>query len=195
MARPVEFDRESVLDAALSTFWTFGHAACSLQMLVDATGLNRQSIYNAFGDKDGLFRASLDHYAAKLSAQCATIEAAQADPSDLRAFILGNLSIQQTLGPGACFIVVTAFSPQAADPRIKPALEAGAQRVRQALEVFLQAAAARGALDPRFTPQSGAAHLYALMNGLSALAQTGSPAAQVETTLDLSLQILFPKIG
>ena len=195
MARPVEFDRETVLDAALLAFWKSGYAACSLQMLVDATGLSRQSIYNTFGDKDGLFLAALDHYRAKVSIQCETIEASDADQNTLRDFIFNSISVQQNLGPGACFIVITAFSPQACDAKIKPALDAGAQRVRSALKTFIRNAALRGEFNPQLSPESGAAHLYAVMNGLSALAQTGGSKEHMETALDLSLQTLFPKTG
>jgi AcrR family transcriptional regulator len=195
MGRPVEYDRDTVLDAALFAFWKSGHAACSLQMLVDATGLSRQSIYNAFGDKDGLFREVLDHYTAKVAVQCEPLEALTADQNSLREFITNSIFTQRNLGPGACFIVVTAFSPQALDPKIKPALDAGAEMVRAALATCMRNTALRGDPNPPFSPEDGAAHLYAVMNGLSALAQTGGSNDQVETALNLSFQTLFPKIG
>src|ERR1041384_4735339 len=62
--RPQAFDLPTVLEGAMVLFWTQGYEATSMQELVEATGINRGSIYNTFGDKEGLFIAVLDHYAA-----------------------------------------------------------------------------------------------------------------------------------
>lgn len=63
MGRPAAFDRDTVLDAAMHVFWRKGFEATSVQDLVDATGLNRGSLYNEFDDKAGLFQAVIQHYA------------------------------------------------------------------------------------------------------------------------------------
>jgi TetR/AcrR family transcriptional regulator, transcriptional repressor for nem operon len=65
MAREKEFDVDHVLDRAADAFWRLGYDATSIQDLEDATGLGRGSLYNAFGDKEGLFLAALDRYSAK----------------------------------------------------------------------------------------------------------------------------------
>lgn len=62
MGRPQEFDRDEVLDQAMMVFWRQGFEGTSVQDLVDATGLNRGSLYNTFGDKGGLFMAVMEHY-------------------------------------------------------------------------------------------------------------------------------------
>jgi len=64
MARPQEFDTDTVLDNAMKVFWKKGFDDASIQDLVDATGLNRGSLYNSFGDKASLFSAVMDHYRA-----------------------------------------------------------------------------------------------------------------------------------
>ena len=68
MARLKEFDVDRVLDRAAETFWRLGYDATSIQDLEEATGLGRGSLYNAFGDKEGLFLAALDRYGAKYGA-------------------------------------------------------------------------------------------------------------------------------
>ena len=67
MAGVKQFDRNEVLDRAMVLFWTRGYEATSIQDLVEATGINRGSIYGTFGDKKGLFLAVLDHYAEKVA--------------------------------------------------------------------------------------------------------------------------------
>ena len=62
MARPREFNEEQVLDAAMRIFWSKGYPGTSLQDIVEATGLERPSIYNAYGSKRGLFNRAFDLY-------------------------------------------------------------------------------------------------------------------------------------
>ncbi|KQW74927.1 hypothetical protein ASC89_25335 [Devosia sp. Root413D1] len=62
MARTRSFDRDAVLAAAGNAFRQHGYRDASIAELERATGLVSGSIYNAFGDKAGLFRAALEHY-------------------------------------------------------------------------------------------------------------------------------------
>src|SRR5512146_3133160 len=62
MAGVKQFDRNEVLDRATALFWTRGYEATSIQDLVEATGINRGSIYGTFGDKQGMFLAAVDRY-------------------------------------------------------------------------------------------------------------------------------------
>jgi len=62
MSRTEDFIREEVLDKAQQVFWLKGFNGTSMQDLVDATGLNRSSIYNSFGSKMELYRQTLKKY-------------------------------------------------------------------------------------------------------------------------------------
>ena len=57
--RPRSFDEGEVLEKARGVFWDLGYAATSLDDIVRATGLNRPSLYAAFGDKHALYMAAL----------------------------------------------------------------------------------------------------------------------------------------
>ena len=61
--RPREFDVENALDRALEVFWRKGYEGASLEDLTEAMGINRPSLYAAFGSKEELFRLALDRYA------------------------------------------------------------------------------------------------------------------------------------
>jgi len=67
MGRPLEFDRYEVLDRALNVFWRKGYTAASMQDLVVATGINKASIYNSFGDKEAFFVAVIESTTSKTS--------------------------------------------------------------------------------------------------------------------------------
>src|SRR5258706_9303249 len=62
MARPREFDRDEVLERAMSVFWSKGFAATSTSDLVEAMQIGRQSMYDSFGDKRALYLEALAHY-------------------------------------------------------------------------------------------------------------------------------------
>jgi TetR/AcrR family transcriptional repressor of nem operon len=62
MARQKEFDRDEVLHKAMEVFWMRGYEGTSIQDLVKRMGINRQSIYDTFGDKHTLFLQALDRY-------------------------------------------------------------------------------------------------------------------------------------
>jgi TetR/AcrR family transcriptional regulator, transcriptional repressor for nem operon len=57
-----QFDRNQVLERAMSVFWKRGYEATSIQDLVDATRINRASLYATFGGTRELFLAALAHY-------------------------------------------------------------------------------------------------------------------------------------
>jgi len=62
MPRTEDFNRTDVLDKAKNTFWLKGFNGTSMQDLVDATGLNRSSLYNSFGSKMELYEEALRQY-------------------------------------------------------------------------------------------------------------------------------------
>src|SRR5262245_6142912 len=80
MARPREFDEGEVLDAIVSTFWSRGFEATSIQDIVEATGLSRASLYGAFGDKEKLFERAIGRYVEQ---QAEMVRAAKAGASPL----------------------------------------------------------------------------------------------------------------
>jgi len=63
LGRPRAFDAEKALDSAMQVFWRKGYLGASLSDLTDAMGINRPSLYAAFGNKKSLFCKALDRYA------------------------------------------------------------------------------------------------------------------------------------
>ena len=66
MGRHRQFDKDEVLDRAIQVFVEKGFEATSIQDLIDATGINRASLYDTFGDKETLFLEVLDRYDNKM---------------------------------------------------------------------------------------------------------------------------------
>ncbi|MCU6599668.1 TetR/AcrR family transcriptional regulator [Peribacillus frigoritolerans] len=82
MVRQREFDEEKALDDAMLLFWEKGYKATSLSDLTAKMGIQRPSLYSAFGDKEKLFEAALRKY-TKLHA------------SHIRKKLQNNLSVKE----------------------------------------------------------------------------------------------------
>ncbi|MEM6995315.1 MAG: TetR/AcrR family transcriptional regulator [Myxococcota bacterium] len=190
MARPREFDAPAALEQALLVFWRKGYAATTIADLVDATGLGRQSLYNAFGDKRDLFVGALGLYRERIEADLARLRRPGADLEDVRTYVERALQAQRTLGSGACMLVVTAFGPSIEDPEIAKAVRAGGRAVRGAFTELVARAVDAGTVSPSTQPAAAAAMLYSVLNGLSALGRTGGTTAERKQVLDQALESL-----
>lgn len=91
--RAASFDRVEVIEKITDTFWEHGYEATSIQVLETATGLKRQSLYNAFGNKDAMFELAVGHYESTVSQKLlATLD--QDDPRvALRDFFAAQAAI------------------------------------------------------------------------------------------------------
>jgi len=123
--RPRNFDRDTVLRAALQRFRTHGFAATSLDDLADATGVNRPSLYAAFGDKRALYLAALGRTHEWLTASFAALREAGFPKHKLLTRIFA-FSIDTYMGgeqgPSGCIAVNTAAAEAVTDPDIRAAL-------------------------------------------------------------------------
>ena len=121
MARPREFDEDTVLEAATQRFWNNGYEATSMRDLADRTGMTTPSLYNAFGDKRAIYRLVLDRYVRRALESCSAIFGGDEPP--LRALeryfdALIEEALADALQKG-CFVVNTALevAPHDADFR------------------------------------------------------------------------------
>src|SRR5271154_7290423 len=78
--RPRAFEPETALTQALDVFWQDGFAATSLDDLSAATGLNRPSLYGAFGDKRALYLQAYRQYRKRANEALAPLFQARAPP-------------------------------------------------------------------------------------------------------------------
>ena len=90
MARHKEFDRDQALHKAMEVFWVRGYEATSIQDLVEHMRINRQSIYDTFGDKHALYLESLDRYCQVESSKAiALLESSASIKKAVRQLFMG----------------------------------------------------------------------------------------------------------
>jgi AcrR family transcriptional regulator len=92
--RPRAFDPEQALADATTTFLRHGYSGASLDALTDAMGVNKPSLYAAFGDKRGLFVRALEERSRALAKRYrAAWDRGDTLETSLRAFFLEAVAI------------------------------------------------------------------------------------------------------
>lgn len=141
MARPRKYQEEQVLDAVMDVFWSRGYQLTSAQDLVDATGLTRSSLYNAYVNKQGLFEQALARYKHCTAQFVEQLEQASDKKAAIRSLLL---SIVDTNGNDparrGCLVTNTAIEPIGREERIAALVR---QNLRL-LETALQRAVLQG---------------------------------------------------
>ncbi len=94
VARPKAFEPDEVLDRAMLVFWRKGYERTSVRDLVDYTGVNRFSLYNAFGDKRGMFLAACERYRTEVvGRRLEALERPAGGLSAIRQFFAGVVDL------------------------------------------------------------------------------------------------------
>ena len=148
--RPKAYDRDSALKAMRRVFWAKGFAATSLDDMSAATGMNRPSLYNAFGDKTAAFRAVLKDYVDDVRP---LYREAFLAPVSLRegltrvyetAFAIYHSADAQGMG---CFMIAAALTDSKRDPGVGDMILDALKEMEQGFIRRLQRAQAEGDLS------------------------------------------------
>jgi AcrR family transcriptional regulator len=190
--RPRGFDPDQALDRALEVFWRDGFQGASLSTLTAAMGINKPSLYAAFGDKEALYLKALQRYAEREHA--CSFDAMQSEPDARRAMDTLLHSIVQFLTdrsrPGGCFVVTgsadcgVSGTPEAVQQALHQALRAGESAIKERLE---------RARDECQLPKGAdlsalATYFAAVISGLSVQARSGAPRAKLEAAVRVAMQ-------
>ena len=173
MAGVKQFDRTEVLDRAMTVFWTRGYEATSIDDLIEATGINRGSLYSTFGDKRRLFLMALDRY-WKTVASAMIDELSDPDPRRAIERMFEAL-IQRTNDPRfprGCFITNTSLEcPTCGDEISRKVMEKLGQQ-ETAIYQVLRKAQAEGRLSPTHDARALARFFLGVSWGINAVNRT-----------------------
>ena len=185
MGRKRKLAPDAALDRAMGRFWSHGYGGTSVADLVDASTLNRGSLYGTFGDKDALFHACLDRYAANAAgAWLAALERPNAGLAEIRHFFK-SLAAYAAGDPArrGCLMVNTAVELAPHEPKA----EAAAARHFKRMETAFRNALERSSLRPGADPAGLAPHLVAVASGLLVLARAGIDRTAAERIVEAAL--------
>jgi AcrR family transcriptional regulator len=165
------------LRQALGVFWSTGYSAASLDSIAAAAGMNRPSLYAAFGDKHALYIKALEQYwefAAEAMHKALTDETLKLDEA-LMCFYEGQLAIYFSGEgqPRGCFAIGTATAEAVEDVQIREVLSDRLSRLDADLESRLRRAVESGELEPDADPAALAVLSSAMLHSISIRARAG----------------------
>jgi AcrR family transcriptional regulator len=122
--RPLSFDRDAALEAAMHVFWERGYEAASIADLTVAMGITPPSLYTAFGDKERLFLEAIERYALGYGSAGARalVEEPSARGAIERWLTEAASELTQPCHPKGCMVVTAATNCSAAAERVQAAL-------------------------------------------------------------------------
>jgi TetR/AcrR family transcriptional regulator, copper-responsive repressor len=183
--RPRAYDPDAALAQVRDTFWRSGYAGTSLDDLSVATGMNRPSLYGAFGDKHALYLQTVERY---VEAGRAAMEAALSDALPLSEALLRvfdeALKWYQPPGVAArgCLLIGTAAVEAVNDEAVRERLGAGLRTFDKAFERRLRHAVTLGELPPEADPAMLARVASALLHSVALRARAGDTRSSLRAT-------------
>lgn len=187
--RPRAFDTDDALQKALELFWRQGYEGTSLSDLTEAMGINRPSLYAAFGNKEQLFRRALQRY---LSGPAACFAAAMNEPTARQVAERMLQGVVRQLGdpgmPSGCLVVQAALASGTEAEPIREVLAAHRNEARLALQRRFRKAIAEGDLPADTDAGTLAGYLMAITHGLAVQAAGGLSAKDLKRIAELALR-------
>ena len=195
--RPRAYQPDVALGKALDLFRKGGFAATSLDDLSTATGMNRPSLYGAFGDKRELYIKSYQRY--RDDARTAMIEIFR-DEMPVRKRLQRIYAIALDIylegeSPRGCFTVMTAASEAVADPGIRAMVLEGFVELDRAFASCFRAATEKGEIAATSDPTVLAQLASATLHTVAIRARAGVPRKELEAIVSGALDVMLGARG
>lgn len=134
-----KFDRNEVIGKSINLFWRNGFSGSSMQQIVDTTGLKPGSIYHSFGNKELLFKESLDGYAEQA---IANIRSILDDAPDTGSGIIQILEMfleeSKSEDYNSCFLIKTQLELAAEDNVLYESATAKLKQIENVFRSYLE---------------------------------------------------------
>lgn len=191
MGRPRSFDTDEVVDSAMEVFWTYGYGNTSPAQLVEATGLAKGSLYNAFGSKRELFERALARYdrlGLELFTDILTRPGTTRERIGALLRALVDADLAQPIRRG-CLVVNTATELAGHDAELMRALGQAEEHTMEVLRERIERGRRDGDVRADIDPRATAEFLTNTIAGLRVLART-QDATTLHRIIDTTLTIL-----
>ncbi len=171
MPRPREFDRDDVINRALRLFWERGYEATSIRDLIDATGISSSSMYEAFGDKRGLFLVALGRFCEWERVRIAHMAREASSPEQFVSGLFGSIedAVQSTSAAQGSLAFNTMVEFGTRDPDVTQLLLAHHAGIAQIVADVIRAGQAAGTVTSRQDPLELAYAIVSALHGVATL--------------------------
>jgi AcrR family transcriptional regulator len=189
MGRPRSFDVDEALDRAMHVFWHKGYEGTSLSDLTEAMGVNRPSLYAAFGGKESLFRKALDRYAEHPSSY---VDEALEEPTARRVaehMLEGALDLQtHPHTPLGCLFVQGALAVGEEAAPVRQEVTARRTAGESAIRERFERAIAEGDLPPGTDAAALARYIRTVVYGMAVQAADGASREELRKVAAIALK-------
>jgi len=196
--RPRQYDPERALADAAASFWKSGYAGTSLDELAAATGMNRPSLYAAFGDKRDLYLKTLERYRDQSRALALEL---LADEPPLRVYLerfyRAALDIYQAGDERArgCYTISTAATQATVDPAVRAFLAESIRATDAFLSNLIAKARDRGEIEASADPAALAQLATATLHTLAVRARAGISRRQLNALAAAAIDTICKPSG
>jgi AcrR family transcriptional regulator len=191
--RPRTFNTDDALDRALDVFWRKGYEGATLPDLTEAMGINRPSLYAAFGNKEELFHKALDRYAEGPAAYVRAALAESTARKVVESLLFGEIDLLcDPKTPRGCLAVHGALACGDEGEQVKQELCARRKSFELAVRRRLKKARAEKDLPASADPAALAGFVTAVTHGLAVQAAGGAGRKELKRVADLALRV-WPK--
>ena len=190
MGRPTGFSKEEALEAAMRVFWQKGYEGASLSELTEAMGINRSSLYAAFGDKEALFQQALDRYA---TGPLAFVQPAVEKPTArefIQALLEGSVAfLSDPTHPRCCFSV-QALATGDESESVRRSVTEWRNAWERTVKERLRRARLAGDLPKGVNPADFAKYLCTVWTGLAVQAASGATRSELARVVEIVVRSL-----
>jgi len=191
--RPRAYEPDVALGKALDLFRRQGFAATSLDDLSEATGMNRPSLYGAFGDKRELYIKSYQRYREDARAAMSAIFREEMPVRQRLERIFAsalNIYLSGETGPRGCFTVVTAASEAVGDPEIRAMVLDGLAELDKAFANCFRRAREQGELPESADPAVLAQVASATVHTIAIRSRARVPRKELEAIVKGAIDVM-----
>ncbi|MEU9384811.1 TetR/AcrR family transcriptional regulator [Streptomyces sp. NPDC048279] len=187
--RPRSFDADAALDRAVEVFWRQGYEGASLSDLTEAMGINRTSMYAAYGNKEELFRRAVARYAEADMAYARDALTRPTAYAVIEAFLRANAdALTRADRPPGCLSVQGGLAEGGDNGHIAAFLAESRLAGERALADRLTRAVTEGDLPAGTDPLALARYVMVVSEGNAVHATAGAGRAALHATVDIALR-------
>lgn len=189
VGRPRAFDVNTALEKALEVFWLKGYEGTSLSDLTEAMGINKPSLYSAFGNKEQLFLKAIELYENRPTSffHPALLQPTAFKVAEYMLFGAAESLVNKN-HPQGCLVVQGALNCRETADTVKQELQARRKAHEDLLLQRFEKAKAEDDLPPRANAKALSDYLITILNGMCLQSTNGANKEQLEQVASLALE-------
>jgi len=185
------FNVDTAIEDAMQVFWDKGYEQTSVTDLLAGTGLNKGSLYNAFGGKKQLFVKALQKYDEERRAMFAELEALD-DPQQAIGKLFDNIVATTVADAGhkGCFLFNTALQINMHGEEVSGIVTKGVKEIEAFFRRSIEVGQARGQIPKELVAEDTAKALLAMIVGIRLLGRGVFTQAPLRTIADQAKRLI-----